>query len=93
MLKTIVTCPITEVTIIIETQEEIVKSAVKSNLNCQCKTEGRALRITPLLQEFAYCADNKENVNVSQNQTHVIPPGTDQYARKFIKALVIHNSI
>lgn len=87
VLKATVICSITGVKSIIKIHEKIVEAAAKSNLKCQCKTEGTAFRIYPLLQDFRYCADNKINVDAVLNGTYIVPPGTDQYVKEFIKTL------
>ena len=46
ILKATVTCPMTGVTTIIETQSKIIEAA---------KTEETDFRVTPLLQYFGYC--------------------------------------
>ena len=93
VLKATVTSIDTGVTTIINTQNNIVEASIESNCCQQCKTEGTAFRTVPLLQDFGYCADNKENVNTVLYGTYVIPPGTDKYAEEFIAALKMPPSI
>ena len=93
VVKATVILSITGVTTIIETQNEMVKAATESNHHHQYKTEGIAFRTAPLLQEFGYFADNKDNVDEFLNGTYMIPTGTDQYPEEFIKALATPNSI
>ena len=61
--KATVTCPDTEITTIIETQNGIVKAAAESNCCCQFKIEGTAFKTSHLLPEFGYCVNNKEYVD------------------------------
>ena len=63
-------------------QNQIVVTNVK---------EGTDFIINLLFQEFGYCTDNKENIYTVLNGIYAISPGTDQYAKEFIKALKIPN--
>ena len=85
--------PVTGITTIIENQNEIVKVAAESNCGYQCKIEGTAFRTDPLLLEFGYCTNNKENVDAILNGMYVIPPRIDKYAEEFIEAIEMPNSI
>ena len=72
VLKDTVMCSDTGVTTILDTQNEIVQVAAESNCRRQCKKEGTAFRTAPLLQEFGYCADNKDNVDAVLDRRYVI---------------------
>ena len=93
VLKATLKCIDKGVTTIIDTQNEIFEAAAESNCCCQCKTEGTAFRTVPLLYEFGYCTDNKENVDAVLDRTYEIPLRTDKYSEEFIAALKMPPSI
>ena len=77
----------------IEIQNGLIQAAAASNKKRQCRTEGTPFRVQPLLQDFGYCADNKDNVEAVLNGTYECNPATDEYAKEFIKALKMPDSI
>ena len=87
VLKATITDPTTNEVVFIETQRELVRAAAASNRKRQSRTQGTPFRVQPLLQEFGYCADNRNNVEAVLNGTYECPPGTDKYAIEFIKML------
>ena len=93
VLKATITNPVTNKVRFIKTQNELVQAAVASNKKRQCRTEGTPFRVQPLLQDFGYCTDNKNNVEAVLNGTYVCNPATDKYAKEFIKALKMPDSI
>ena len=90
VLKATISDPVTNKVEFIETQEELVQVAAKSNKKQQCRTESTSFRIQPLLQDFGYY---KNNVKAVLNGTYICHPTTDKYAKEFIKALKMPDSI
>ena len=78
---------------IVDTQESIVTAATESNLRHQSQTEGTAFRLPYLLADFGFCAENKVNCDAVINGTYVPPDDVDCYAKEFIAALAIIDSL
>ena len=93
VLKATITDPVTNEVRFIETQNELVQAAAASNKKHQQRIESTPFRVQPLIQDFGYCADNKDNIEAVLNGTYVYNPATDEYAKEFIKALKMPDSI
>ena len=46
-----------------------------------------------LLADFGFCAENKVNCDAVTNSTHVPPDDVDCYAKEFIAALAMSDSL
>lgn len=93
VIKAIARYPVTGDSIIVDTKDSIVAATTESNLRRQTQTEDTVFRKFPLLEEFGYCAEKFDNIKVVIIGTYTPPAGTNQYAREFLEALPMPDSI
>ena len=88
VLKAEVVDFITSTTRVVETREEIVAAAAKSNLRRQTKTVGTAFCLPPLEDAFGSCANNEANCHDAVIACIFIPPeSSDPFAVSLLQAL------
>ena len=71
---------VTGITRIIETQEEIVAAAAKSNLRRQIQTAGTSFCLPPLEDAFGPCVNNEANCNDVIAGSFIPPEDSDPFA-------------
>ena len=59
----------------------------------ESQTEGTAFRLPYLLADFGFCAENKANCDAVINGTYASPDNVEYYAKEFIKALAMPDSL
>ena len=87
VLKAEVTDFITGTTRVVETQEEIVAAAAKSNLRRQTQTVGTAFCLPPLEDAFGACVNNEANCHAVIAGTFIPPEGSDPFVVSLLQAL------
>ena len=78
---------VTGITRIVETQEEIIGAATKSNLRRQTQTAGTAFCLLPLEDAFSPCANNETNCNDVIAGSFIPPEDSDPFAVSLLQAL------
>ena len=68
---------VTDITRIVETQEEIVAAVAKSNMRRQTQTTGTAFCLPPLEDAFGPCANNEANCTDVIAGSFIPPEGSD----------------
>ena len=93
VLKGVALCQETGLQKVVDTQDSLVQAVAESNLRRQKQTETTPFRTAPLRDEFGYCAENYENIQAVLDGTYNPPPGTDQYAKEFLRELQMPDAI
>ena len=78
---------VTGITRVVETQEEIVAAAAKSNLRRQTQTAGTAFCLPPLEVSFGSCANNEANCNNVIVSSFIPSEGLDSFAVSLLQSL------
>ena len=78
---------VTDITTIVETQEEIVAAAAKSYLQRQTQTTGKDFCFSPLEDAFGPCANNEVNCNDVIAGSFIPPEGSDTFTVSLLQAL------
>ena len=84
VLKAEVTEFITGTTRVVETQEEIVAAAAKSNLRRQTQTVKTAFFLPPLEEAFGSCANNEANCHAVIAGTFIPPEGPNPFTASLL---------